>query len=147
MGSASSRWAEKKKSIYFSDAASLSLPCPLHASQGRYVQVLHAPRQDAPLRSLEKIQFMLKMVSLLLWMLPPHQSSPCGEHPRRPQGASEENPKWPEILRHCLAPYFAFSSYIFWCRLAKQGPLLLAHSFLRLGFVGVVDTWLPYVKN
>lgn len=63
------------------------------------------------------------------------------------QGASKEDPKWPKALQHCLAPYFAFSSYVFWHRLTKQGPLLLAHSFPRLGFVGVVDPWLPCVKN
>lgn len=138
--SAFSQCAEKKKRVYLSDAAPLSLLCPLHASQGRYVQVLHAPMQDAPFCSLEKIQFMAKMVSLLLWIPPLHQISSCGEDLRKPQGASEEDPKWRKTLQHCLAPCFPFSSYIFWCRSAKQGPLLLAHSFLRLGFVGVVDT-------
>lgn len=65
----------------------------------------------------------------------------------RPQGASEENPKWPKTFQHCLTLYFPFSSHIFWRKLAKQCPLLLGLTFPRLGFVGMVDTWFPCVKN
>jgi len=144
MGSAPSQWAEKKKKAFilvmqhFCRPFALCTPlrgdlCKYFVPQGKIL-----------------LSYPWRRSSLCLKWCP--CSSGCPHRTKAllmgsTQGASKEDPKWLKTLQHCLAPYFAFSCYVFWRRLTKQGPPLSAHSFLRLGFVGVMDTWLPYVKN